>query len=174
MFKFMVKAVILVEKMYEELEVWYPALRLKEAGVRVVFAGPKAGETYFGKHGYPVISDKVVSDINAKDFDLVVIPGGFAPDYLRRDVSAVLFVKKMWDEGKVVAAVCHGVWLPASAGIIKGRKVTSFFAIKDDIVNAGGVWEDSPVVVDGKLVTSRKPEDLPEFLKAILSLMALS
>lgn len=166
------RVAILVERMYEELEVWYPALRLREAGHEAVFVGPKAGETYNGKYGYPVEAQLALHDAAAERFDAVLIPGGFAPDYLRRDPDAAPFVRAMWDAGKIVAAICHGVWLPASAEIVKGRRVTSFFAIKEDIVHAGGVWEDSETVRDGNLITARKPSDLPLFTKTLLDAFA--
>lgn len=166
------RVAVLVEQMYEELEVWYPALRLREAGHEVVFVGPKAGEAYKGKYGYPATSDLALCDAAADDFDAVVVPGGFAPDYLRRDPHAVPFVRAMWDQKKIVAAICHGVWLPASAEIVKGKRVTSFFAIKDDVVHAGGKWEDAETVRDGNLITARKPSDLPFFTKTLVDALA--
>lgn len=159
---------ILVENLYEEMEVWYPFYRLREAGHGVVVLGPKAGETYRGKFGYPLRTERSLRDASAKDFDAAIIPGGFAPDYLRRDSATVPFVKAMWDQNKIVAAICHGVWIPASAEIVRGRRCTSFVAIRDDIVHAGGIWEDSEVVRDGNFITSRQPEDLPAFLRTIL------
>lgn len=159
---------ILVENLYEEMEVWYPKFRFEEAGHTPVIFGPKTGAIYRGKFGYPIKVERALADASAHEFDAVVIPGGFAPDYLRRDPSSVPFVRAMWDTGKIVAAICHGVWLPASAEIVQGKRVTSFSAIKDDIVHAGGLWEDTEVVQDGKLITARKPDDLPAFLKTIL------
>lgn len=164
----MKRIAILAENLYEELELWYPTYRLREAGHHVTILGPKAGEVYRGKFGYPVRVDRPIAEADASEFDAIIIPGGFAPDYLRRDPTCVPFIKNVWDKGGIVGAICHGVWLPASAEIIQGKRITSFFAIKDDIVHAGGLWEDSEVVQDGKLITARQPEDLPAFLRAIL------
>jgi len=166
------RAVILLEQQYQDLEFWYPYYRLKEAEYEVVVIAPKTGETYAGKYGYPAEADLAAVDARAEDFDAVIIPGGFAPDYMRRHPVMVEFVKTMGDSGKLVAAICHGVWLPASTGLVEGKRATSFFAIKDDVVNAGGLWEDSEVVRDGNLITSRKPEDLPAFLRTILEALA--
>ena len=160
---------VLAEKTYEDLELWYPKLRLQEAGFAVSVIGPDKSSTYVGKYGYPVKPDIGISEAVASQFAAVVIPGGFAPDYMRRVPAMVKFVRDVWSNGGIVAAICHGAWMAASADIIRGKHITSFFAIKDDIVNAGGLWEDSEVVADGNLITSRKPEDLPAFLNAILS-----
>src|SRR5688572_19324894 len=156
---------ILVDNMYQEMEVWYPYFRLQEAGAEIVTVGAKAGEKYGSKLGYPVTADKSYDQVSAADFDGVVVPGGFAPDHIRRHAKANQFVHDMDAQGKLVAAICHGLWVPCSAGILRGRRVTCFFAIKDDVVNAGGLYEDSEVVVDRNLVSSRKPEDLPAFCR---------
>ena len=163
---------ILVDNLYQEMEVWYPYFRLQEAGAEVVTIGAKANETYTSKVGYPVRSTESYDAAAPAQFDGVVVPGGYAPDLIRRHPKANLFVKSMDAEGKLVAAICHGGWVLCSAGILRKRKVTSFFAIKDDMVNAGGIWEDSEVVVDGNLVTSRKPEDLPAFCRAAIQVLA--
>lgn len=162
------KAAILVENIYQDLEVWYPALRLKEEGYGVKFVGPIQGQEYKGKYGYPVISDIGIGQCGVKDFDVVVIPGGFAPDFLRRSPAIIKFVKDMYAANKIIASICHGGWILASAGIIKGKTVTSFSAIKDDLVNAGAKFVDKEVVVSGNIITSRKPEDLPAFVRAII------
>jgi len=107
--------------------------------------------------------------VSAEDFDAVIIPGGYAPDRMRRNEAMVKLVREMFEKGKVVAAICHAGWLPASAGILRGKRMTSFSAIKDDMVNAGAQWEDAEVVVDGNLITSRTPDDLPAFCVAIIS-----
>ena len=166
----MKKAAVLVEDQYQELEVWYPYLRLKEAGFEVKLVGTGKGE-YKSKSGYPAREEVRISEADADDFGAVVIPGGYAPDFLRRHENINSFVRSIYDKGGVVAAICHGGWVLASADVLTGRKATSFFAIKDDMINAGARWEDSEVVVDGNLVTSRKPEDLPAFLKAIIGLL---
>ncbi len=164
----MKKVAILVESSYQDLEVWYPFLRLKEAGARVLAVGTGSAKEYRGKYGYPIVVDHDIDEVKALQFDAVVIPGGFAPDYLRRYPKVVEFVREMYNSGKVVASICHGGWLLASADIVKGKTVTSFFAIKDDLVHAGANFVDKEVVVDGRLITSRKPEDLPAFVAEIL------
>jgi protease I len=161
---------ILLEKDFQDLEVWYPALRLKEAGARVVFVAPEKKE-YRGKFGYPAVADKAVADVNAKDFDAVVVPGGWAPDFLRRHEPILALVRDLNGWGRPVAAICHAGWVLASAGILKGRNVTSFFAIKDDVQNAGAHWVDQDVAVDGNLVTSRTPDDLPAFCRELIRLL---
>src|SRR5690242_21534018 len=166
------KIAILVDTMYQEMEVWYPLLRFQEAGATVVTVGAKAGETYHSKLGYPVKCQLSYDDANAADFDGVVIPGGYAPDHIRRHAKANQFVQKMDAAGKLVASICHGPWVLCSAGILNKRRATSFFAIKDDVVNAGAIWEDAEVVVDGNLVTSRKPEDLPAFCRESIKVLA--
>ena len=153
---------ILVENLYQELEVWYPLLRLKEAGHQVLVVGPKK-QVYKSKFGY---------EISADDFDAVIIPGGFAPDLMRREPRMAKFVREIFFAGKPVAAICHGLWMCVSAGILKGKKATCFFAIKDDVVNAGATYVDKEVVVDGNLISSRKPEDLPSFMKELLKQLA--
>src|SRR5512133_78579 len=159
------KIAILVDTLYQEMEVWYPYFRLQEAGAEVVTVGAKAGETYGSKLGYPVKCDVSYDDANARDYDGVVVPGGYAPDHIRRHPKAIRFVRDLDRAGKLVAAICHGPWVLCSTGTLKGRKATSFFAIKDDVINAGASWEDAEVVVDRNIVTSRKPDDLPAFCR---------
>lgn len=163
---------ILVDQMYQEMEVWYPLYRLREAGAEVVTVAAKAGENYPSKLGYPCKSDISYDVARADDFDGVVAPGGFAPDFIRRHPAAIEFVREVAAQGKLVAAICHGPWVLCSAGVLKGKHATSFFAIKDDVVNAGALWEDSEVVVDGNIVTSRKPDDLPAFVLACIDVVA--
>jgi protease I len=162
-----IRAAVLVEQQYQELEVWYPIYRLREAGYTVTVVGPEAGQTYPSKLGYPVKSDRAARDVSADDFDVLVIPGGFAPDYMRRCEPLVRLVSDMAEQGKVVAAICHGPWVLCSTQALKGRRATSFHSIKDDVSNAGATWVDAEVVRDGNLITSRKPDDLPAFLRAI-------
>jgi protease I len=162
---------VLVDEYYQELEVWYPLYRFREAGAEVVVVGAKAGETYASRLRYPVVADKSYDDVKAADFDGVVIPGGYAPDIIRRYPRACQFVRDMDAQGKLVASICHGGWMLCSAGILKGRKATCFFAIKDDLVNAGALYEDAEVVVDRNLVTSRKPDDLPAFCRASIAVL---
>ena len=163
---------ILVDNFYQEMEVWYPYFRFQEAGAEVVTVGAKAGETYTSKVGYPVKSDKSYDQVRAADFDGVVVPGGYAPDHIRRHSAANRFVHDMNQQGKLVAAICHGGWVLCSADMLKGRKATCFFAIKDDVIHAGAKYEDAEVVVDGNLVTSRKPEDLPAFCRASIGVLS--
>jgi len=162
------KVAILVEDLYQVLEVWYPLLRLKEEGIQVKIIGSGTKKTYGSKEGYPINVDLSIDRARPQDFDAVVIPGGWAPDILRRYKGMVTFVKELDKRGKVVASICHGGWLLVSAGILKGRKATSFFAIKDDLIAAGAKYLDKEVVVDKNLITSRKPEDLPRFVQEII------
>lgn len=166
------KIAVLVDNFYQEMEVWYPYFRFQEAGAEVVAVGAKTGHTYTSKLGYPIVADAAFDQVRAGDFDGVVIPGGYAPDHIRRHASANQFVKAMNAQGKLVAAICHGGWVLCSAGILHGRRATCFFAIKDDVVNAGARYEDAEVVVDANLVTSRKPEDLPAFCRESIKVMA--
>ena len=142
-----------------------------EAGANVVVAGAEAGRTNAGKHGYPCISDATVAEMSAADFDALVVPGGFMPDKLRRDEKVLQLVRDFAGAGKVVAAICHGGWIPISAGVYKNVRVTGSPGIKDDLVNAGAIWVNEPVVVDRHFVSSRKPDDLPEFCRGILSVL---
>ena len=158
---------VLVEKLYEDLELWYPVLRLREAGCDVKIVGPKAGESYASKHGYPAKSDSAAADVKAADFDAVIIPGGYSPDHMRRSKAMVDLVKDAARQNKVLAAICHGPWMLCSARCLEGRRVTGFYAIRDDVENADGVWEDAACVRDGNLVTSRTPDDLPAFMQGI-------
>jgi protease I len=166
------KIAILVDNIYQELEVWYPLLRFQEAGAEVVTVGPVAGQEYKSKLGYPVKADISYDNANAKDYDGVVIPGGYAPDHIRRHPKALEFVRQIDRAGKLVASICHGPWVLCSTGSLKGRRATCFFAIKDDVVNAGATYEDAEVVVDDHLVTSRKPEDLPAFCRAAIQVVS--
>ncbi len=167
------KVVILVEDHYQELEVWYPLLRLREADVEVFTAGPQAGATYKSKLGYPVKAEREFGAVLATEIDAVVIPGGWAPDLLRRHPNCVNLVREAALLGKVIASICHGGWLLCSAGVARGRRATCFFAIKDDLINAGADYVDEPVVVDGNLITSRIPEDLPQFCAALLEALGV-
>ena len=163
------KVAILAENIYEDLELWYPYYRLLEAGIDVQIVAPRAGETYESKHGYPATSDLASKDANVDDFDGVVVPGGFAPDRMRRDPELRRFVAGMDAAGKVIAAICHAGWMLVSARVLDGRTVTSVPAIRDDMENAGATWVNEAVVVDGNLITSRTPADLPQFMPAILN-----
>jgi len=163
------RVAIFAEDLYEDLELWYPLLRLKEAGAEVVVVGPGDAKEHHGKYGYPVAVDQAISDVNAARFDAVVVPGGYAPDRMRRHAGMVAFIREMARRGKIVAAICHGPWMLASAEVVAGKTVTCFSAIKDDLVHAGATYQDAEVVVDGNLITSRQPADLPAFLGAIIA-----
>jgi protease I len=160
-----------VGDIYEDLELWYPKLRLIEAGYEVTVAGEEANRLYHGKHSYPCKSDVAVVDVEARDFVGLVVPGGFMPDKLRRNPKILQLVRDFAGAGKLVAAICHGGWIPISAGVYKGVRVTGSPGIKDDLVNAGAIWEDAAVVVDRHFVSSRKPDDLPDFCKGILGVL---
>lgn len=161
--------VILVDTQFNDHEFWYPFYRLKEAGAEVTVVAAAAGKTYEGKYGTPAKADKAPAEINVADHAGIIIPGGYAPDHMRRDQNMVSLVRAFDQQGKVVAAICHAGWMLVSAGILKGRTVTSFFAIKDDLVNAGAKWRDHEVVTDRKLITSRTPDDLPAFMRTIIA-----
>ena len=156
---------------YEDLELWYPKIRLEEAGADVVLAGEKAGVTYHGKHGYPCVTDTGLDNIESTDFDGVVCPGGWMPDKLRRDANVKRLLQEFNRDGKCISAICHGGWMPISAGIYQGVTVTGSPGIQDDLVNAGAIWKDKPVVVDRHFVSSRRPSDLPEFMTGIFQVM---
>ena len=168
------RLLIFVGDIYEDLELWYPKLRMEEAGASTIAAGPEAGAAYRGKNGYPCVSDAAIRDVDAVDFDGLIVPGGFMPDKLRRDPKVLELVRDFASAGKLVAAICHGGWIPISAKVYEGVRVTGSPGIKDDLINAGALWEDSPVVVDRHFVSSRKPDDLPEFCKGILNVLAAS
>lgn len=165
------RILVLVDDVYEDLELWYPKLRLAEAGAEVVVAGPKAGGQYSGKHGYPCRADAEIGEMRCDEFSGIVIPGGFAPDRLRRDQRVLALVRQFAEGSKLVAAICHGGWIAISAGVYRGVRVTGSLGIKDDLVNAGAIWQDAPVVVDRHFISSRKPDDLPDFCRAILQFM---
>ena len=162
---------LLVAELYQELEFWYPYYRLREEGAEVVPLGPTEA-TYKSKLGYPAEAKLAAGEARAEGFDGVVIPGGYAPDLMRRDPAMVRLVGEAYKQGRVVAAICHGGWLLASAGILQGRQVTSFFSIKDDLKNAGAEWVDREVVRDGNLITSRSPDDLPAFCRTIIEALS--
>ena len=161
-----------VGDIYEDLELCYPKLRLIEAGAEFVMAGEKAREKYLGKHGYPMHSDVTIDSVSSSEFDALVVPGGFMPDRLRRLPKVLSLVREFSEAGKCVAAICHGGWIPISAGVYRGVRVTGSPGIKDDLVNAGAIWEDSEVVVDRHFISSRKPDDLPAFCREIIRFVA--
>ncbi len=166
------KILMFVDDIYEDLELWYPKIRLAEEGVKVFVAGSEKGKTYSGKHGYPCKSDISIEEINWKDFDALVIPGGFAPDKLRRNKKVLETTRNIFNSGKLVAHICHAGWIPISAGIMKGFKCTSTPGIKDDLINAGAEWFDKPVIEDRNMISSRNPDDLPEFCISIIEFLS--
>jgi protease I len=166
------KLIVLVEDLYQEMEAWYPLLRMREEGAEVTTVGTEAGVTYKSKTGYPVNSDAASGDIDVGGYDGIIIPGGYAPDLMRRHEATVKLVRDGFEQGKIIAAICHAGWMLTSADIVRGRRVTGFFAIRDDLVHAGAEYVDSEVVVDGRLITSRKPDDLPAFCREIISALS--
>jgi len=163
------KIAILAENQYEDLELWYPLLRMKEAGAEVLVVGMPDLRTYESKHGYPVNVSALASEVSADEFDAVIIPGGYAPDKMRRHQAMLDLVQGVYDQGKTVAMICHAGWVGISAGIVDGKRLTSTTAIRDDLVNAGAEWIEEEVVQDGNLITSRGPKDLPAFCKKIIA-----
>ena len=159
-----------LDDVYEDLELWYPKLRLEEAGYAMKCTAPEI-KTYTGKHGYPAPSDLVLRDAHSQDFCGLLVPGSFMPDKLRRDPKVLSLTREFFEQGKLVAFICHGGWIPISAKILKGRRVTGSRGIKDDLENAGGIWVDDPVVVDGNLISSRTPRDLAPFGEAMVKFL---
>lgn len=166
------RGVVLVESQYECLELWYPYWRLRELGLEVDLVGPECPKTYTSKEGYPATSDTPVEEALRRSYDVLIAPGGMAPDKLRRYPAILNLVRKVDEEGGVVASICHGPWVLISAKVLRGRKATCVSAIQDDVINAGATYLDAEVVVDRNLVTSRTPKDLPAFSRAIVGLLA--
>lgn len=163
------KAAVLLDDFYQDLEVWYPYYRLKEAGFDVKLVAKEANKDYKGKNGYPAVSELAAKSAKGSDFDVVIIPGGWAPDKMRLVPEMVQLVRDAHKAGKIIGCICHGGWMLVSAGILKGKTVTCYVAIKDDVVNAGAKYVDQEVCRDGNLITSRKPDDLPAFMREILA-----
>jgi protease I len=165
------KVIILIEEMFNVFEFWYPYYRLKEEGVEVTVVGSGSAEVYTGKPGTQAKADVSADQVSAEEFDGIIIPGGYAPDMMRRYPAMINLVKDIFNANKPVAAICHAGWMLVSAGILSGKRATSFFAIKDDLINAGAQWVDQEVVVDENLITSRVPDDLPAFMKAVINML---
>lgn len=166
------KVIQLVSDDFEDLELWYPVLRLREEGAEVVIAGEEKGKTYKGKYGVPVVSDLSFDEVNVDEFHALLVPGGWAPDKLRRYPQVLQMVREMHEKEKIIGQICHAGWVLISAKILDGRKVTSTPGIKDDMENAGAVWVNEPVVVDGNIVSSRRPPDLPDYLREFIKVLA--
>ena len=164
----MKRILAVVDEIYEDLELWYPRIRLEEEGWKVVVAGPEKGREYRGKHGYPCPADASIDEVQEPDFDALLVPGGFAPDKLRRSAKLTSMVRAFDDNGKLIAFICHAGWVLISAGILQGRRATSTVGIRDDMINAGAVWVDEPLVVDRNLVSSRTPADLAVFARGMV------
>ena len=162
------KIAILVEDSYEDLELWYPYYRLLEEGADVKLIGPEA-KVYQSKHGYPAEADLSAAEAKADDFQGIIVPGGYAPDKLRRYPKILDLVREVFENGGIVASICHGPWVLISANIMKGKQTTAVISLKDDLINAGAIYLDKEVVVDNNLITSRTPQDLPAFLPAIIA-----
>ena len=167
----MATILILMENGFEDMELMYPKYRLQEAGYQAVVAAPKAAQSYVGKHGYPCLSDAAIADMEEKDFAGIILPGGWAPDKLRRDAKVKGLVSAFDHSQKLVAAICHGGWMAISAGVYRGVRVTGSLGIKDDLENAGAIFENSPVVIDRHFVSSRNPDDLPAFMQGVLNVL---
>ncbi|HEV2724205.1 MAG TPA: type 1 glutamine amidotransferase domain-containing protein [Thermoleophilaceae bacterium] len=166
------RAAVAVGPLYEEIEALYPLYRLREAGAQVQVVGAEAGKTLPGKRGDEIETEAAAGDLSVDDLDVLVIAGGYGPDKLRLDDGLLQLVRDVHGQGKPIAFICHGGWVPISAGIVEGRRMTGNPSIEDDVRNAGAEWEDSEVVVDGNLVSSRKPDDLPEFMRATIEVAA--
>ena len=163
------KIAVLVEDNFQELELWYPVLRLREEGAEVFIVGPEQGRTYASKHGYTATADRAADEVEVGSLDAVIVPGGYAPDLMRRRPAMVRLVRDANERGIVVAAICHAGWMLVSADVLRGRKATCFISVKDDLVNAGAEYVDAEVVRDGNLITSRVPDDLPAFCRTIIA-----
>ncbi|WP_166822254.1 type 1 glutamine amidotransferase domain-containing protein [Thalassoroseus pseudoceratinae] len=163
---------IFVHDDYEDLELWYPKLRLEEAGAKVTVAGPESGQKHLGKHGYPCLADTAIDGLSESDFDGVLCAGGWMPDKLRRDPKVLSLIQDFHKSGKLLAAICHGGWMPISAGVYDGVRVTGSPGIKDDLINAGAKFEDAEVIVDRHFVSSRRPDDLPAFCREMIDVLA--
>jgi protease I len=166
------KIAILIEQSYQVLEVWYPYYRFIEEGAEVHLVGPRKGETYPSKLGYPAVATHAAHEVRAADYAALVIPGGFSPDFMRRTQAMIDIAQHAADAGILLAAICHGPWLLCSTTALRGKKATCFMAIRHDVINAGATYVDAPCVVDGNLITSRKPEDLPQFCRAVIDKLA--
>ena len=166
------KVALMLEREYQELEIWYPYYRLKEEGAEVVRVAPRAGEVYPSKLGYPCPADVAAAEADAASFQAVVVPGGWAPDYMRREEEMIRFIQRCAETDMLLAAICHGGWMLCCTDALRGRRATSFVAIKHDMLNAGAEWVDEECVVDGRVITARKPDDLPAFCSAIIRALA--
>ncbi len=166
------KVIQIVSDDFEDLELWYPVMRLREEGATVHLVAEKPEEEYIGKYGVPVVSDLTFQDIDPNEYDAILVPGGWSPDKLRRYEDVLNMVREMDKQEKPIGQICHAGWVLISANILKGRKVTSTPGIKDDMINAGATWVHEPVVVDGHIISSRRPPDLPDYMREFINVLA--
>jgi protease I len=166
------KIIALISKDFEDLELWYPVLRLREEGAVVHIVGDQAGKTYIGKYGVPCVSDYSFTDINPDDYDGILVPGGWAPDALRRFPEVIALVENMDARKRAIGQICHAGWVLISAGVLNGKNVTSTPGIKDDMKNAGATWHDVPSIIDGHIISSRRPPDLPEYMRDYIKVLS--
>lgn len=167
----MKKVLVFAEKGFNDKELIYPYFRFQEAGYKVEVVGPKAKTTYTGEYGVTMKSDLSPEDVNVDDYVALIVPGGHAPDRMRRNKGLVNLVREAFKKGKVVGAICHGPQLLIEADVVRGKRATCFVSVSTDLKNAGGLYEDRSVVVDGNLVTSRVPDDLPDFCRETLKIL---
>lgn len=166
------KVIALVDEEFEDLELWYPIYRVREEGAEVHLAGLEKGKKYIGKYGVPAEAEYSFEEINADAYDGILVPGGWAPDKLRRYSKVLEIIKELHAEKKPIGQICHAGWVLISAGILQGVTVTSTPGIRDDMENAGAIWKDEDVVVDGHIVSARRPPDLPPYGKAFVDALA--
>ncbi len=169
-----IKVLAVLHNDFEDLEFWVPVMRLREEGAQVIIAGEEKGKKYIGKYGVPAVSEASFLNQNPNEFFGILIPGGWAPDKMRRFPELLQFIRDMDSECKLIAQICHAGWVTISAKVVAGKKVTSTPAIRDDFENAGAIWVDEAVVVDGNLVSSRRPEDIPRYMEAIVKVLEKS
>ncbi|MFD2333987.1 type 1 glutamine amidotransferase domain-containing protein [Cohnella sp. GCM10020058] len=165
------RIICLIDDEFEDLELWYPVYRAREEGAVVLYAGPEKGRKHIGKYGVPAVADISYEELDAEKCDGLLVPGGWAPDKIRRSERVQAFVREIDDAGKPIGQICHAGWVLISAKILQGRKVTSTPGIRDDMENAGAIWFDEAVVVDGNLISARRPPDLPEYAKAFCDVL---
>lgn len=162
------KVIALVDEEFEDLELWYPIYRVREEGAEVHLVGSEKGKKYIGKYGVPAEAEFSFEEIRASQYDGILVPGGWAPDKLRRYGKVLEMVRELNDARKPIGQICHAGWVLISAGILQGVTVTSTPGIRDDMENAGAIWRDEPVVTDGHIISARRPPDLPEYGQAFV------
>jgi len=167
-----IKVLMLIEDLFDDKEALYPYYRMKEESYKVTTIGPVAGKEYQGKYGITLKADLSAKEVELNDVSALIIPGGYAPDKMRKNKDMVDVVRKIYQQGRVVAAICHGPWMLVEADAIKDKKVTGASSISTDLKNAGGSFVDCEVVISGNIITSRGPDDLPVFCKSIIGLIS--